>query len=150
MAHDHRRLLSQFTGNDLVDFIAHSSAGGVQEDVASEYLERLLIHAGSVLVDRAQDRLHPLPVQRTPRSRVGTILGIDLGIGDSGALPHGLGELGLKNQKFVVERSSPRLHVRGQGNAELLGVFVENVPVEGERHVDVRGHRLPKRRGAAI
>src|SRR2546428_3182248 len=97
VAHDDRGLLGQFTGNDLVDFVPHSGAGGVQEDVASEYLERLLIHARAVPVDRAQDGLHPFPVQWTSRSRVGAILGVDLGIRDSGALPHGLGELRLKN-----------------------------------------------------
>src|SRR5947207_8901086 len=107
-----------------------------------------------MLVERAQNRLYPLPVEGPALFGIAAVLGIDLSIGDARLLAQRFGELRLECQKAVIHLTAG-VNFRSERNAGCLFKVAQLVAIKGEGHADfrnaaVQGRRTPGERGHPI
>src|ERR1700682_1347073 len=114
MANHNSWFFCQRACNDTVNFLSNAGSRRVKKHIARKPLQCDATHSSTVLVQRAQNRLNPLPIERAFWLGVNAILKVDLLVGDAAGSPHGFGNLGLKNEKFVIDVATLSLNVRGQ------------------------------------
>src|SRR6476661_9034805 len=135
MTDHHGWLLSQRVRNNPVNLLAYICAGGIEENVAAKALQGGATDPSTVLVKRTQDRLHPLPIERTFRIGVSAIFRIHLRVSDATAFAKSFGTFSLKNQELVLDLATPCLHVQGQWNAVLPNESIKRIAIIWKGHI---------------
>src|SRR4029453_18990696 len=143
MTNHHSRLFSQRVRNNPVNLLADISASGIEENVTAKALDGGSTDPPTVLVERAQGRLYPFPIERTFRIGVSTVFRIYLRLSDATTFAKSFGAFSLESQELVVDLATPYLDVRGQRNVVIPNESIKRIAIVWKGHVYCVGECAP-------
>src|SRR5262249_40940418 len=129
--------------NNPVNLLANISASGIEENVTAEALDGGSTNPPTVLVERAQGRLYPFPIERTFRIGISTVFRIYLCVSDATAFAKSFGALALESQELVVDFATPYRDLRGQRNVVIPNESIKRIAIIWKGHVYCVRERAP-------